>query len=810
MLRLNEARRLLWILRDLVKEPMFILLVIACLLYFLLGEAAEGFMMMAALLFVSAISVYQEVKSANALAALQSLTEPNARVIRSGVPKDIPLQAVVPGDWIVVEEGEKVPADANILEQNDLSVSEAILTGESFPVEKETGAPIYQGTVINSGRCLAKVFATGNETELGKLGKSIVTYPDTTTALQKHLDVFVRRLAGFGILAFLLIFTVNFLRSHDFITSLLFGLTLAMSAIPEEIPVAFSSFMALGAHAIARRGVISRRSQVVENLGAVNIICLDKTGTITANKMSVDTLYDFRTGEMAKAAGLSNAAADVLWYAFLASEAAPFDAMEKAIVEAYAATGNVLPRPEMVKEYPLQGRPPMMTHVYRQGNGYLAAAKGGLERILAVCRLPADQQQGVLVKAEKLAAKGHRILGVAKAEAATAGFPASQDDFNWTFCGLLSLTDPPKPFIAGVLRDLYSAGITVKLLTGDHPQTALTVAEEIGMEKGEGRYSGEEVMQASPTALQQMVKQSNLFTRMFPEAKLKVIRALQAEGHIVAMTGDGVNDGPALKASDVGIALGRGGTEVARQSADLILTDDDLRKITGAIEQGRKIFSNLKKAVRYIVSIHIPIILVASLPLLLHFRHPNIFTPIHVIFLELIMGPTCSIFFEREPAEAGSMQAPPRQKNAWLFTKAEVLISVLQGITIAAGVLLLFYVYAESGTTLTEVRTVVFTTLILSNIFLTFANRSFHHTIFKTFRYRNSLALPVVLLSLCFLALLHTAPFVQHLFGLSAISLRTGLTCLLTALACVGWFELYKALLPSATTVAMADHKHGF
>ncbi|HET7897197.1 MAG TPA: HAD-IC family P-type ATPase, partial [Flavisolibacter sp.] len=469
-LRLNESKRFVWIIRDMVKEPMFILLAIACLLYFLLSEASEGFMMMAALLFVAAISVYQEFRSANALAALQSMTEPMVTVFRDGEQKEIPTRFVVPGDSVLLEEGAKVPADAVVLTSNDLSVNEAILTGESFPVEKdaETNNRVFQGTVINSGRCIASVTATGNETSLGKLGKSIITYTETRTDLQCKIDVLVRSLALFGVVAFLLIFSVNFFRSHAFIASLLFGLTLAMSAIPEEIPVAFSSFMALGAHAMAKMGIITRQPQVIENLGAVNVICLDKTGTITENKMAVATIFEFKTGRVINQVSQSAAAGDVLYYGLLASEPAPFDAMEKAIAEAFVLSGDRRLRTPMVKEYPLQGRPPMMTHVYKSDDVFLAAAKGGVERLVNVCRLTAGQAAMVQEEAGKMAAKGHRVLAVASAVYRGESFPQMQDNFQWTFEGLLSLFDPPKPGVAAVLQDFYQAGITVKLLTGDY------------------------------------------------------------------------------------------------------------------------------------------------------------------------------------------------------------------------------------------------------------------------------------------------------------------------------------------------------
>lgn len=811
-LRRNENRRLFRILLDVVREPMFILLAAACGLYFILGQTAEGFMMTAALCAVAAISLYQEVRSANALAALQALTEPKATVIRDGVKKQIAIEGVVPGDCLLLEEGEKIAADATVIQSNDLSVNEAVLTGETFPVEKDAGQAnrIYQGTVINSGRCTATVTATGKHTALGKIGKSILTHSETKTALQVQVATFVRRLALFGAVAFVLIFLVNYLHTGNAVLSLLFGLTLAMSAVPEELPVAFSSFMALGAGAIAKMGLITRQPQTVEALGAVNVICLDKTGTITANSMTVDTLYHFGSGTVTKAGAGDAAAAEVLYYAFLASEQSPFDAMEKAIVEAWSRIKPEEERMPMVKEYPVQGRPPMMTHVYAKAGAYTAAAKGGIERILAVCRVSAEEEQRVLLHAKAMAVKGRRVLGVAKAIHAGEAFPLQQDDFAWQFVGLLSLYDPPKPFVKSVLQQFYEAGISIKLLTGDYTETAVSVAEEIGLKNGEKIITGDEVMNASAKELSEWTKHNTVFTRMYPEAKLKVVNALIADGNIVAMTGDGVNDGPALKAANVGIALGKGGTEVARQSADVILTDDDLRKVAEAIRQGRRIFSNLKKAIRYIVSIHIPIILIASLPVLAGWKYPNIFTPIHVIFLELIMGPTCSIFFEREPAEDDLMQQPPRKRGTALFDRKEIFISIVQGLAIAGGVLLLFYVFSANGQPLPVVRTIVFTTLILSNIFLTFADRSFQHTLAKTIRYKNNLALPVLLFSIGFLATLHFVPFVQGLFGLAAITGFQFAVCLFTALLCVGWFEVYKTALPALLPQRFADGKQAF
>jgi P-type Ca2+ transporter type 2C len=780
---------------DVIREPMFILLSAACTLYFILGRADEGLMMIIAIIMITAISIFQEVKSSNALRSLKDLTMPMAKVIRNGIETAIKSNYLVPGDIMIIEEGDKLPADGLILEGNDLTVNESILTGESLPVGKGYVAGedlIFQGTVVNSGRCTVRVTATGNRTQLGKIGKAISGYAQTKTLLQQQINRFVQRFAFFGLFAFFLIFLLNYLENNNLVSSLLFALTLAMSAIPEEITVAFSSFMALGAYHMSRLGIITRQPLTIENLGSVNVICLDKTGTITENKMQVEAIYDHQSGRVLKIERPGEISSEVIDYGLLASERKPFDAMEKAIVEA-SAGNEVYMNWDMIKEYPLEGQPPMMTHVYEKNGERIVAAKGGVERILRVSELTESERNKVLIIAREFASKGCRVLGVAGTTDSKGNLPDNQDGYNWQFKGLISLYDPPKPFVKETLQEFTDAGIIVKLVTGDFPETAMTIAGKTGI-VSEGYVTGSTVMEESDQNLAAISSQSNVFARMYPEAKLKLIRNLMNQGYIVAMTGDGVNDAPALKSASIGIAVGTTGNEVARESADLIITDDDLSKITEAIRQGRKILTNFKKAIRYIISIHIPIILIASLPLLLGWKYPNVFTPIHVIFLELIMGPTCSIFFEREPVESFVMQSPPRRRNEPLFTKPELYLSILQGLVITLGILVLYYFFMAEGEALITVRTIVFTTLILSNIFLTFTNRSFSFTILTTARYKNTLAVPVLIVSLLFLLIILFIPFAHRLFGTTTLTFQQFAACLLTALTAVGWFEIYKWL----------------
>ncbi len=781
---------------SIVKEPMFLMLVFASVLYFVLGESDEGLLMMMAMSFVVAISIYQETKSTRALEALREFTQAGITVIRDHREEMILTEDLLPGDTMILTEGNKVPADAVILHANDLTVNESVITGESVPAEKN-GLPgsnlLFQGTLIDSGSCYARVSLTGTRTILGKIGKSLNDYTTSKTALQKQIGHFVKWLTAFGMIAFVIIWLVNFIHSGDVLHSLLFGLTLAMSAVPEEIPVAFSTFMALGSAKMAKLGIITKEAQTIENLGAVNVICLDKTGTITKNKMELKEVCHFETGRVEGPDDRSEGIKQVLLCARMACEKEPFDAMEKAIRDAYQKQDEAeyFEKMNIIHEYPLGGTPPMMTHVYETDKGIWVAGKGAPERILRICRLDAD----TLARQEKIvsdmASSGFRVLGVCSAMHPARPFPEKQDDFMWKFEGFLSLYDPPKENVQRVFEKWYNAGISIKLITGDYYATALHIAAITGL-RGRDYLTGEQVMNLPEELLRNRVVGIHMYVRMFPEAKLKVVNALKANQQIIAMTGDGVNDAPALKSADIGVAMGSKGTEVAKEAADLVITDDDLDKITDSIAEGRKIYANFKKAVRYIISIHIPIILTASLPLVFGWEYPNVFMPVHVIFLELIMGPTCSVFFEREPVEANIMLSKPRPYRQNIFSGKELRMSILQGIVIAAGLLALYFYFMQHGYELKYVRTMVFNTLILSNIFLTLTNRSFTETIAKTLYYKNTLTPWIILISLGFLLTINMIPFMRDIFQISHLMMFHYFVCIMVSLFSVGWFELFK------------------
>ncbi len=779
---------------------MFILLAAAGVIYFLLGEYQEGILLLVAIVLVAGISFYQTIKSDHALEKLKKLTQPSVKVLRNQVLTEIPAEEIVPGDVMLLEEGQAIPADGVILEAHDLSIDESILTGESVPIVKGDGDTVYAGALLVSGNFFARVSATGLRTELGSLGKSLEEIQVEKTPLQVQISRFVQQMAVAGIFAFLLIWGINYWRSGEVISSLLFGLTIAMSILPEEIPVAFSGFMALGASRMAGLGVLTRQPQTVESLGSATVICADKTGTITDAGMSVKKLYDPVSADSCDCDGagtqpLSASLEELMKNAVWASEPVPFDAMEKAIHSFFDEHIKNLPKTEyrMIHEYPLSGRPPMMTHLFEGPSGELIiSGKGSVEKILEVCKISEPDRRRALEMARQFSSEGLRVLGVAGGALPYGQIPAKQEDFIWEFKGLVALLNPPKKNAEYVVSEFYEAGMEVKMITGDYPETAMAIAREINLKNSDHFLSGESVMSLSEEELQQEVKDTTIFARVFPEAKLRIIKALKANGEVVAMTGDGVNDGPALKAAHIGVSMGKRGTEIAKAAASLVLVNDDLQGIVDAIAHGRKIYENLKKAVSYIVSIHIPIILTVAIPLILNWKYANIFSPIHVIFLELVMGPTCSIAFESEPAERNLMRVKPRRPSQSFLSIRELSLSVVQGLVISAAVLAVYYLATRTGHSETEVRTMVFSMLVMSNIFLTLVNRSFTFSFIETLKYRNPLIWLMVFLT--FLILLATlfVPAIRQLFHFEHIGKTAFLVCTLAAMLGVFWVEGYK------------------
>jgi len=774
-----------------------ILLTVASALYFLHGDLAEGLFLLSAIVLIYSISNYQKSRSENALEALKKLTQPRCKVIRAGRTEEILREEVVLDDLLIVEEGSLIAADAVILQSNDFMVNESVLTGEALPVEKDVNQNpnVFQGTLVISGLAVCKVVAIGKNTEVGRIGKHLEEIKPGISPLQEQIASFVRKMAIIGVVIFVLIWAINIFKTHSIIDSLLNSLTLAMSILPEEIPVAFAAFMALGAFRLIQLGVIVKDTRTVETLGSATVICVDKTGTITKNEMALDKIYVHASKTIFSTSD-SREIEDVLTTSMWASEPIPFDPMEKTLHNAYEAiySRDLRPYYKLVKEYPLSGRPPLMTHVFQDALGdTVIAAKGAPEAILRQCTLTEHEKEAVMKVLHELTSQGYRVLGVGQAEPQTL-FPEQQSGFTFVFKGLIAFFDPPKDNIPEVLSRFYQAGIQVKIITGDNVQATRTIAGQIGF-NGLNRFiTGEELMKLTDRELDRTVSGVNIFARMFPEAKLRVIQALQHRSEVVAMTGDGVNDGPALKAANIGIAMGRKGSEIAKQASAIVLADDDLSRMVDAIAMGRKIYSNLKKAIQYIISIHIPIILIVFIPLALGWIYPAVFTPIHVIFLELIMGPTCSILYENEPIEKNAMTQPPRIFSKTFLKLHELSVSIIQGLVITAGLVWMYQYAVGNNYDLATTSASIFLALIAANVTLTFVNRSFYYSILTTLRYSNPLIPLAIGVTISLVTLIFLIKPVQGFFNFSVPPLQGFLVSVATGFLSVIWFEGYKLI----------------
>lgn len=569
-----------------------------------------------------------------------------------------------------------------------------------------------------------------------------------------------------------------------------------MSILPEEIPMAFSAFMAIGAWRLMKMGIVVKQMKTVETLGSATVICTDKTGTITENKMSLAKLFVLSTQHISNLeAQLTEDEKQLITIAMWASEPIPFDPMEVALHNAYTNFKQEDERLnfKMIHEYPLSGKPPMMTHLFENNSGKrIIAAKGAPEALMNVCNLTTTEKQQIEKAIKTITSEGYRVLCVGESDFEGSNFPKTQQEIPFVFKGIVAFYDPPKKNISKVLEDFYKAGIAVKIITGDNAATTSAIAQQIAFKGFDKSVTGDELMQLSDAELKDKVKETNIFTRMFPEAKLRIINALKANNQIVAMTGDGVNDGPALKAAHIGIAMGKKGTEIAKQAASLILLEDDLSKMVDAIAMGRKIYTNLKKAIQYIISIHIPIILTVFIPLALGWIYPNIFSPVHIIFLELIMGPTCSIVFENEPMEKNTMSQKPRPFTTTFFNWKELTTSVIQGLAITAGTLFAYQYSVYQGFDEAHTRTIVFTVLIAANIFLTLVNRSFYYSIFTTLRYKNNLILLIIGITISITALLLFVTPLTAFFKFETIDSSQVFICIAIGFVSVIWYELVK------------------
>ncbi|MEI6846912.1 MAG: cation-translocating P-type ATPase [Chlorobiaceae bacterium] len=798
---------------DIVREPMFLLLFSCGIVYLLLGDVQEALMLLGFVIFVMGLTLYQERKTENALDALRELSSPRASVVREGVERRIAGREVVRGDILIVNEGERVSADAQILSCLNLSVDESLLTGESVPVRKsdrETDKQeirpggddlpfIYSGTLVVQGQGIAVVMATGIRTELGKIGKVLQAVEPEKTLLQKETGRLVHHLAFAGLSLCILVILFYRFTYGSWLNGLLAGITLAMATLPEELPVVLTIFLAMGAWRISKKQVLTRRMPAVETLGATTVLCVDKTGTLTMNRMTVNKLVageDVIDVGAVSSATMSEVFHELIEFGMLASQLDPFDPMEKAIRqlgdEYLTETGLLYKDWDLVHEYPLSKDLLSLSRVWKSrcSEKYIIAAKGAPEAIIELCHLDKQHEERLFRQISDLADSGLRVLGVARAYFEQSPLPDGQHDFAFEYLGFIGLEDPVRPTVSSAITECYSAGIRVVMITGDYSGTALNIARQIGLKKADEFLTGPEIQQLSDTQLQEKIGSVNIFARIVPEQKLRLVNALKVNGEIVAMTGDGVNDAPALKAANIGIAMGGRGSDVARESASLVLLDDDFSSIVQAIRLGRRIFDNIRKAIAYIFAIHVPITGMLLIPVLFHW--PLLLLPVHIAFLELIIDPACSIVFEAEQEEKDVMSRPPRKSREPLFSKVNVALSLIQGVIVLCVVMAVFWFSRSRGDSAEEVRVLTFSTLMISNLALILTNRSWSRTIVGAMRFSNKALVPVIVGAILFLGVVLYVPFFITLFRFSSIHSMDLVICFMAGFGSVLWFEVLK------------------
>ena len=809
----SKKRGFFWIVFEVIHEPMFLLLVASGLLYFILGDFSQGVMLMSFVVVIIGITVYQEQKTERALETLRNLSSPRALVIRDGEQKRIPGREVVTGDMLILVEGDRVPADGILLSSNNVSVDESLLTGESVPVRKKSSQEgmavqrpggddqpsVFSGTLVVRGQGLVEVRSTGSGTEMGKIGVVLQTVERGETRLKGEIAKIVKTIAVVGITLCAIIVIVYGITRSNWIEGFLAGITLAMAILPEEFPVILTVFLALGAWRISRKNVLTRQVPAIETLGSATVLCVDKTGTLTQNRMSVKKFFSH--GEMCDhdSTGTNNVAEvchNVAEFSILACKKDPFDPMEKALLQLgrgdFGTTEHIHTNWKLVQEYPLLPDLLAMSNVWRSpsGSDYVIAAKGAPEAIADLCHFDPQMLQDLAVYVDVMAAEGLRVLGVAKASFKSTDLPQEQHDFSFEFLGLVGFADPVRPGVAEAVSECYSAGMRIIMITGDYPLTARNIARQIGLANADQCITGAELEAMSAEELSHSIGSVTIFARVVPEQKLRIVNALKENGEVVAMTGDGVNDAPALKSADIGIAMGERGTDVARESSSLVLLDDNFTSIVSAVRLGRRIFDNLKKAMAYIFSIHVPIAGMSLIPVL--FNLPLILLPVHIVFLELIIDPACSIVFESEKEEHNVMKRRPRQKDEGLFTRRNLALSLLQGVVVLGVVLIVYASALARGFGETEVRTLAFTTIVIANLSLILTNRSWSDTIFTSLRTQNNALIWVFSGTLVCLFLVLYIPVLRDLFRFGSVPLLELVMCAGAGVLSIVWFECFK------------------
>jgi len=812
----EKARTGLAIALQVLREPMFLMLVAAGALYLTMGEPADAAMLLGFVLVVMAITVIQERRTERAIEALRDLSSPRALVVRDGTQQRIPGREVVVGDSVIVAEGDRIPADGILRRGINLSVDESLLTGESVPVGKAPSEEptsidrpggddlpsVFSGTLVTAGQGIIEILATGANSELGRIGKSLQKVEPEATLLQKETRRLVRTFAYVALAACaFVVITFALTRGGGadvWKQGLLAGIAMAMATLPEEFPVVLTVYLALGVWRISRSNVLTRRMPAVETLGAATVLCVDKTGTLTQNHMMLRMVATPEGSvDLATLRGaLPHSMHDLLENAILASRRDPFDPMERALHEAgdrfLKDSEHLHPDWTLAREYPLSPSILAVTQAWHNGAGdqVVVAAKGAPEAVADLCHLSVSAQEKLSRDASALAERGLRVLGVARGHSFAHKLPDTNIDLKLEWVGLLGLEDPLRPNVPAALAECRNAGVRVVMMTGDYATTAQSIARQAGMDNFDELITGPELDSLSDEELARRIGTVRVFARVVPEQKLRIVNAMKASGEIVAMTGDGVNDAPALKSAHIGIAMGARGTDVARESAALVLLDDDFSSIVAAIRLGRRIFDNIKKAVVFILAVHVPIIGLSMLPAFFG-SWPLLLLPVHIVFLELIIDPSCSLIFEAEEAEAGIMRRPPRKPTERLFSTKTVSLALMQGtcvLLVCLGVFLL----ARIDHSQEAARGLTFTTLVTAFVFIILVNRSWTRSALEMLRIRNTALTWVLAGTALLLGLILFAPAAQKLFHFAPLHLEDFAVSVAAGLFSVLWFEVLK------------------
>lgn len=810
----EQRRTFMALVIEVVREPMFLLLIAAGSIYLLMGDLNEALILLGFVVIIMTITVLQERRTERTLIALRELSSPRALVLRDGEQRRIPGSEVVQDDVLILAEGDRVPADATLLAAHELAVDESLLSGESVPVDKfAVDGRVFAGTLVTRGQATAKVTATASRTELGRIGKSLKSIDDERSPLHEEMTHITRRLAVIGIALCIALSLLFVLLRGGWLDALLAGITLAMGILPQEFAVIMIVFFAMGARRIALHNVLTRRLNAIETLGETTVLCVDKTGTLTENHMALAMLSV--NGEQLDLRQLNDrefpeAYHELLEFAVLASEIEPHDPMEQAVLhfagEHLGNTEHLHPHWQLAREYELSPELLAMTHLWRNAPDQhdIIAAKGAPEAIADLCHLNPEQAARVQQHAQQLANQALRVLGVAKGKhRSDIEWPAIQHDFDFEFVGLIGLADPLRQDVPDAVFQCRRAGIRVVMITGDHPQTAAAIASQAGID-GSRVITGADLKAAEPIEHARLITGTSVFARVTPEQKLQIVEALKANHEVVAMTGDGVNDAPALKSAHIGIAMGKRGTDVAREAAALVLLDDRFPTIVEAIRLGRRIYSNLRQALVYTLAVHVPIIGLSILPIL--FGWPLLLAPIHIAFLELVIDPACSVVFEAEKGSDKLMHNPPRSTGEPLISPYFLALGLMQGslITMASAATYALTLQGDGSTA--QARTLAFCMLVTANAFLILSLRSTEVGWRPMFTRMSPVTLIVLLATLAVLLSAVCIPPVAALFGFVRPTLEQGLAVTGAGAALLLPFQFSKVILRSIPALRGKQH----